>query len=286
MRAKIILNSEVVHNPEKVSDRIERYLKNLDVDFEFAFTEYRGHARDIARESDDCKLVVAVGGDGTVNEVVNGIMGFDKILYVIPLGNENNFGKSIGIPKNLEKACERLYNSEPKLVDVGKFNDRYFISSGGIGLDGEIIKNLDRVPRKFPRPFRYFYTAVSSDKKPKEMEIEFNGRKLEGEKLMVMTLNTFYVGNGMKFVPDAKIDDGMLDLLVIGDIPLAEFGINLLKVYQGKRIVHPKIEYEKIKEVYIHTKVPTYAQVDGESFENPLQEVHISICPKALRIMY
>jgi diacylglycerol kinase (ATP) len=296
MRGLLIINPEASYYTDRRFDEVKRHLEETNIDFDYVYTEYKGHARELARNSDGCELVGAVSGDGTANDVVNEIVGLDKTFFMVPFGFANDSAKSLNFSRDVEKVCDRLYKGKTIEIDVGRVMassqtdkiDRYFISSLGIGFVGELVKNLERVPDwivSFSKIPQYLYSALKlTPKESKEMVIEYDGKVIEGDKLTAIVLNTPLIG-GLELAYKAKMDDGSLDLIVVGNLSLPELYANILMVYPGWYLGYPRRLYKQAKEIHIHTE-PAYVQIDGDLLsEKPFQDIYVTACPRKLKVI-
>jgi len=191
----------VIVNPYATT--VSNRLKNLVVyalqsryEVEAVDTQAKLHATELTREAADqgYEVVVAFGGDGTVNEAANGLIGTDVPLTCLPGGSTNVFCRSLGIPRDVVDATEHLLQVadafEPRRVDVGRVNGRHFTFSSGIGLDASVVEQVDAHPRLKSRYTRWYYTYVAITQftrkylvNPPRVEVEVDGRKLEGVKI-------------------------------------------------------------------------------------------------------
>jgi YegS/Rv2252/BmrU family lipid kinase len=225
----------VIVNPyaTTVSDR----LKNLVVyalqgrySVEAVDTQARAHATQICREaaSEGYDVVVAFGGDGTVNEAANGLIGSDTPLTCLPGGSTNVFCRTLGIPNDVVDATEHLLRMadefEPRMVDTGKVNGRHFVFSAGIGLDASVVERVDSHPKLKARFGEWYYTwaAVSTLNKrylfkPPRLETTIDGRKIEGVTMVVQNSDPFtYFGTRpVRVGTDVSLDSGTLSLSVL-----------------------------------------------------------------------
>ncbi len=259
---------------------ISSLLQRLGVRFDFQYTEGVGHAIELAKDasSKGYQHVVAVGGDGTINEVANGIMASkntkDTSMGIISTGTGSDFIRSAGIPHDYVKACSCLSTGHPKPVDIGiveyhKNNipmQRYFINTAGIGFDAAVIASVEKSSKKlggtFPFVLGLLRTIITYKNKP--VTITTGNTQETKSVVSVMVANGNYAGGGMKFAPEAKLDDGLLDMLIISDMGKFELLRTFPRVYKGTHITHPKVKLIRTDNVRVDSvdKLPVYA--DGE----------------------
>ena len=145
----------------EVAKKVQTYLLKHNITSEICLTEYSGHATELAAstEKKNYDLVIAIGGDGTINEVINGLVKTDLPLAVIPSGTANVFSLEFDIPENIEKACEQIIKGNCQRIDLGKVGDKYFACMAGIGFDAYVIKHADKTLKKNWGPLSYVIVA-------------------------------------------------------------------------------------------------------------------------------
>ena len=262
---------------------VENKLKEEQIEYEVHFTKYQRHATKIVGEitSDgEEHTIVALGGDGTIGEVVTGFAHPEKVtLGVIPIGSGNDFVRGLGIPKNWEAALNAvLHSSNHKTLNLGTLTypnrKRRFAVSSGIGFDAAVchvivISKLKKFLNRLGLG-KLAYVGLSLDclyrAKPNKMTIILDDEKeLHFEKTYFATAqNLPYEGGGCKFCPDARCDDGLLDLIVIADIPKIRALPILATVMQGKHTKLKGVHLYKCKKAEIHSEVPLPVHSDGE----------------------
>jgi diacylglycerol kinase (ATP) len=261
---------------------IEEELRSLGLSFDYRFTEAPNHATALAREAVEqaYEMVVAVGGDGTVNEVVNGLMapGADKAgatLGVIITGRGSDLARTIGIPSDYTEACARLASERTMTVDLGlvtfhqegEQRQRYFVNVGGGGFDAEVAHRANRAPNFMGGTIPYLTSLVTTLLAYRNKAIELILDDQEPIRMVansVVVANCQYFGGGMKVAPGADPNDGLFDVIVIGDIDKIEFLMTVPKVYDGTHITHPQVDTYRAKRVEVHSEQDLLLQVEGE----------------------
>ena len=279
--AKVIVNPAAgASSTGRKWPRIERLLRDIGLSFDYQYTERVGHGIELARAaaSEGYGCVVAVGGDGTVNEVANGILlstgASNTALGVISTGTASDFARSAGIPRHYVSACSALTGSRRLLVDVGVMEymsegqslRRYFVNSAGIGFDAAGCVTTERLPKYFGGTFPYlvgiFRTLFGWRNIPVVLRI---GEKVEEACIFsVVVCNGFAFGGGMKMAPEASLTDSLLDAVVIGDVGKLEVLWTLPKAYKGTHVTHPKISVEKTANITVEPSERLLVHADGE----------------------
>ena len=279
---------------------IEEGLRSLGLTFDYRFTEAPNHATTLAREAveEGYETVVAVGGDGTVNEVVNGLMapGANRAgatLGVIITGRGSDLARTIGIPSDYTEACARLAGERTMTVDLGlvtfyqegEQRQRYFVNVGGGGFDAEVAHRANRAPTFMGGTIPYLTSLVTTLLAYRNKAIDLILDDQEPISMVansVVVANCQYFGGGMKVAPDADPNDGLFDVIVIGDIDKIEFLMTVPKVYDGTHITHPQVDTYRARRVEVRSEQDLLLQVEGEVCgHTPLT---FDIIPSALQI--
>jgi YegS/Rv2252/BmrU family lipid kinase len=298
IHAKIIVNP--VAGVNKATFRqwphIRSLLRESGLSFDYQYTEGAGHASELARlaASDGYRFLVAVGGDGTINEVANGLLDSanagDTTLGIVSTGTGNDFIKSMGIPPDYINACKQVVGTHRSLIDVGLVEyrqngqkvSRYFINSAGVGFDAEVADGAKHVPAFLGNtvPFVMSLLKTLPTYRNKDVRLNIDGRQETRRVLSVVVSNGAYFGGGMRIAPEAELGDRHLDVITIGDVGKIELLQVFPRVYKGTHITHPKVRMEKAERITIECDRRILLQADGELLgEGP---VTFQILPAAL----
>ncbi|SHM17938.1 lipid kinase, YegS/Rv2252/BmrU family [Caldanaerovirga acetigignens] len=259
----------------------------IDIPYEFAITKGPGHATDIAIEAvkTGYKKIVAVGGDGTVREVVQALAYSESLLGVIPAGTGNDFIRSVGIPRKPEKALEIIKNGSVSCIDLLKAGGNFFVNVVGAGLDAEVADAVNKSMRLFNGTITYVAQLIKvlTFYAPKDVIIEIDGNTMKRRAWLVSVGNAKYYGSGMMICPDARVDDGFLDVCIVNELSKAELLRFLPRVFSGKHKNHPAYEVIKGKKVKIEFTPCAKVHADGDVIGNT--PVEFSVEPGALKVM-
>lgn len=285
----------LIVNPEagsrttmKALPDIERLLRDRNMDYEFHFTKEPGHATELVREiGSEFDVIVSVGGDGTINEIINGMPEIDKPMGILPIGTGNDFARSCSMkPGDLEAAVETLLAHDVKEIDTGVANGRRFVNVMGLGFEGRANDIGKMLPFLHGTP-KYLIaiggTYLTYRKMP--LKIKFNDVEID-EKVFLMSIgNGWNVGGGLQLTPKAKLDDGMFDICYIQNITRWRILQVFAKLYDGTIDQVEEYESYQTKELHIVSDRPIPAHVDGEAFDPVQTEFKVSIIPKAVKII-
>ncbi len=261
------LKTRVIVNPESNRGRtrkrwgeIREGLRHFVREFKYDFTEKPLHATDLARQAikDGTELVIGVGGDGTMNEIANGfyedrrMINPEATLGLVPSGTGCDLIKSLSIPAGLKGALQVITDAPSVRMDVGRVryrtnegleDDRFFLNIADFGLGGEVVREVTerRLQRKASSYVRCLVTTMARYKN-KRVRIRVDGENLpDGEYLIGAIANGRIFGKGMKVAPDARLDDGLFDAVLIRGFRFLEFCRHGWKLMNGSHVTHPKV---------------------------------------------
>lgn len=224
-----------------------------------------GDARRLAAEAvaAGCRTVIAAGGDGTVNEVVNGLAGSDAALGILPVGTMNVFAAELGLPANLEKAWELIVARQTRAVDLIDANGQVFIQLAGVGLDAQIVQATSRSLKKNFGPLSYVISAAQiAAQKPPRLLVEHDGQTREGS--FVLLGNGRFYGGPVTFFKDARVDDGLIDVLIFKNLGYLDIVRYLGTVFMGKHTELEDVEYFQTTELRVSSDEAVPVETDGE----------------------
>ena len=228
-----------------------------------------GTAIAAARAHAGVDVVIAVGGDGTVNEIVNGLDGYDTPLGIIPLGTANDFARQVGIPADADHAMDVVLQKTPVRVDTLSMNGRRFLNVSSGGMAAEATAETPSEAKASLGPVAYAITGMRklADFESRHMRFEADGFAFDGEVLLFTVGNARSTGAGTLVAPRASITDGLLDLCVVEAMPRRDFARVALAMKKGEHLEHDGVRYVQLREVRIEADEPTSVNVDGEHSE-------------------
>ena len=258
-------------------------------------SERPGQLTELAREAAaNASLLVAVGGDGTVNEVVNGIAGLDVELAVIPRGTGWDFVRTYGIPRKLEAAVEVALHGRTREIDLGRArylgwngsrSESLFANVASAGMSGAIAKRANETSKALGGKVSYAWATFSvfSRWRSGEVTVRVDGEERRGRMHDVIVANGRWHGGGMKLAPDAEPDDGLFDVVSIGDVTKRDLVMTMPKIYRGTHLPHPRAEAFRGRVVTVETDEPVPVELDGE--QPGTTPARFEVLPGALRLM-
>lgn len=260
----------VIVNPSAHSEKAQQSLdmiKRLATGTNIRFTAGAGDARKLAREAAlaGASTVVACGGDGTVSEVANGLAGTATALGVMPLGTMNVFSKEFAIPAELEAAWRIIEAGVTREIDLPDANGAHFIQLAGVGLDAQVVKETTWESKKRLGPLSYIISAANvAARKPPVLRVETDDEIREGS--FVLIGNGRYYGAKLVLFPDARPDDGRLDVIIFKNLGYFDIARYIGGVLLGQHLDLDDVEYFQTSELRVTCETPVPVELDGELF--------------------
>lgn len=297
MKSKMLIIANPAAGANKASKIIplvEEILKKKGLDYVLEITRCKGDETGIARDGikKGFKLITALGGDGTVNQVVNGIMGSGVTLGIIPAGTGSDLVKTLNIPVKTEDAVDVFLNGKEHLIDIGEIKgktwdeNRYFINIAGIGIDAVTVKELEYAKTIFKGKLAYFYALFRALKKYRGLTLKIRMKDINISVLAYLTAvaNGRFFGGGFKITPDADTADGLLDICIVEKVGIIKTLLSLSKVIKGSHAKIPEVRMFRADNIIISSDSPMPVEIDGEVAEDDT-EFSFKINPKALKVM-
>ena len=215
----------------------------------------------------DYNYVLVAGGDGTVDSVVNAMMnrGIDLPIGILPVGTANDFGKFIGIPSDVTKACNQILESEPKAVDIGKINDKYFINVASSGLFTDVSQKTDLNLKNTIGKLAYYLKGIEEIPNFRRLKVHLKSKEVDfdGEMYLILVFNGQTAGN-FKLATRADVNDGYLDVIMIKAVPIIEILPLFIKILKGEHLDSDKVIYFKTEDIFIESEEDIVVDIDGE----------------------
>ena len=286
---------------------VKRLIQKITHEFDgyhntIALTHYAKHAVKIAQEAvlNEFEFLISVGGDGTLNECLNGMMSTSvpnnklPILGMLQCGSANDFSKSLGLKNNLSELKEMIaHHTQPK-IDIGKIKldsepDRihYFINIAGLGLGPEVVKLMDRKNQVLGSLFSYVKAILQSFMNYEKKQVRCVGDNWEwsGGLLQLAIGNGKYFGDSICVCPDAEIDDGLFHVSLFGDLSIRDYLKNFIRLRKGEKIIHPDAHYHTSKEIRIDVTGGDACGIEGDGEYKGTAPATITVIPKAIHFL-
>jgi len=263
-------NTIVILNPAARSERARRWRSRVETVARGATicaTSRSGEAESMARHAaaEGFEIIVAAGGDGTVNEVVNGIAGTSAALGLLPMGTMNVFATELGLPATNLALCWKIIQAQhTRLVDLPRANNKHFVQLAGVGLDAQVVKETSLTFKRSFGPLSYLVSAAQiAARRPPRLLIE-SGNAVTDEGSFVLVGNGRLYGGPFPFFKHALIDDGLLDVVVFKQLGYLEIIKYLQNVLFSSEIRLPEVEYFQTKQLRVSSEEDVPVEIDGE----------------------
>ena len=272
-------------SPSRIIRWIDEYWMDSGVAYEVLKTGHRGHATELARAAVDAgvDMVVACGGDGTINEIGQTLVSTDTVLGVVPAGSGNGFARNMNISLNQRKAVAALRNPRLVKIDAGKINEYFFFNVAGAGLDAIISEAFDEFRLRGPVP--YFYVGVREyfRYRPLRAEIHLPDRKIQRSPILLSFANLPQFGVGATIAPNALPADGLLQVCVLNPVRLQRAIVNLPKLFNGRIDQLPELEIFPATRVIIHRPEAAPIHTDGDPHPGDAL-ITVQVFPQSLNL--
>lgn len=267
---------------------LRQKLLDRHIPFHLQFSESAEHVTHLARqaEGEGCNLIVACGGDGTVHYALQSMVGSRCALGIIPMGTGNDIPVNLGIPENLDSACDLLLKGQVRQMDVIQINSAaYMAGVGGVGFDSEVNAIANKLKCFLKGKAAYVFPVLlkTITYRAKEIALRLDNENLRGPVLMVAFGNIKSYGKGMQITPLAESDDGLLDICWIDPVSTFRLYRVFPTVFAGKHIEMPEVHYYRTTRARVESSVPMDLYGDGE-FLCPTPFT-LRVIPQALRVL-
>ncbi|MGY8988304.1 MAG: diacylglycerol/lipid kinase family protein [Flavobacteriales bacterium] len=284
MKTKFIVNPISGTGKQKnINQLIDKFIDKEKFEYDISFTERHLHAKEIAKQAvkDNYELLIAVGGDGTVNEISSELIGTDVSLGIIPTGSGNGFAFHFGIDKKIKNAILQINKSKVKIVDSCNANGISFVNISGIGFDAHIANLFtNKTERGFSNYIKLIYKELKYQ--ARDYTIKYDGKTENINALLISFANATQYGNNFQISPNSKIDDGLIDFVILKDIPRWKVPQILLKIAKGTSYLSKYIRIIQTDKMTIISN-ENVIHLDGEPTKIN-GELTIKVNPKSLKI--
>ncbi len=272
----------------KLIASIAETFRKKNAAFDLDFTKGPGDAARIARESGgEFDAIVVIGGDGSINDILPGMLFSERPLGIVPAGSGNDFVKTLNISGGLERAVDIILQGETRVVDVGKINERFFANGIGIGFDAAVNRASYAINHSKRGLLLYICAFARTVGKydPVMLKITLNGKTFDQDTFLLTVGNGTTVGGGFRLTPYARIDDALLDVTIVRPLSLPVLFWHLPKIFLGtiKKVKYAALH--RTDRLCVETTVPVPVHLDGEIYTGSAIRFDIEIVPRALTVI-
>lgn len=255
-----------VDRVKALQDLIDKYLDQSKYIPELAYTQYAKHGTEMAREAagKGFKIIVAVGGDGSVNDIIAGIYGTDATLAIIPKGSGNGLARSLRIPLDPALAIGLINKGHKATIDLGKADDRIFVSNAGVGFDALVARKFAKSNRRGMAIYSWIVTKYLWMYKEWKWDIEVDGKSMKEKAFILTVANAAQFGYNFKIAPLADLQDGLFDIVIIKKYPKILGAFIAIRAFRGTLMKSKYVLHFKGKKVTIRHPQLSLLQMDGD----------------------
>lgn len=252
----------------------------------FSFTEYVGHAAEIAEEAanKNFDIIVAVGGDGTINEIASKVMQQQKILGIIPFGSGNGLARFLKIPMHTAKAIQVINQMNVMQIDTGTFNDKYFFNMAGMGFDAHISSVFVGNKKRGLSGYLKLGLKEMMNYKPETYHLKIDGESYTRKAFVVSVANSSQYGNNAHVSPQASVTDGLLDVCIVKSFPLYKIPLLAYQMLNASTDQSDMVEIIRGKDIHITRQEGAAIHIDGEPYFMG-KEINVTISPLSLNVI-
>lgn len=265
---------EIIANPiagggksARALEIVKKILDTEDKAYSIHWTQFPGHGEEIAAELEPrSETIVAIGGDGTVMEVLNGVESPETKVGIIPAGMGNDLARCLGIPEEVSQATEVLINGERVPIDLGDDDGKLF-NFMGVGFPADVVRNVENIRNGFTRGKPVYLLGLLrsiGSLSAYDIKLEVDGELKTRKASAVFVASCRYTGGGIDLIPHADYRDGLLDVAIIKEVGRMELVMALRKVYSGNHVNHPKIEFFRGRSVSLKSRDSLPEMLDGD----------------------
>lgn len=294
MKVKIILNPYANRwGAQKQAEAIRSAAQNANLDFDLTITEKRLQGSQLAKEAThgDYQAIIAAGGDGTINEVVNGLINASDDtptlpLGILPIGTGNDLNDMVGLPRNIDEIMTIIANGKTRQIDAGRVNDRYFHNNCALAMEPMVTLENEKMTR-LSGNIRYIAALLKSLLKLQawDMKITWDDGEFVGPTLLLSVCNGPRTGGQFMMAPGAKFDDGLFNFIHAPDLPMIQVLGILPRLFSGTHINHPKVSHLQTTRLTIESNPGTPIHTDGEIIAESATRIEYEILPGKLTLL-
>ena len=266
----LIINKYAGHKDgARAVDLVIPYLRKNNSLVEYSFTNYPGHAKELAEKAvaDKYDLIVAVGGDGTVNEVAQALVGKGTPMGIIPMGSGNGLARELGISMNIKKSRKTLNYGKNIELDVCKLDQQRFLCTSGIGFDAMIAHKMSQASSRGFMKYVQLVIRESISFRPIKVKMTIDGKTFENSVFLITFANASQFGNNAYIAPQASMTDGLIDVVIVNRFLKIWIPFFAVALFSGKITWLPFVECYKARQIDIEMADTTYFHFDGEPGE-------------------
>ncbi|MDR1379859.1 MAG: diacylglycerol kinase family lipid kinase [Tannerella sp.] len=275
-----------IGSKDKIPDMIASYGLERGIPVHIGYTEYAGHARKLALKAMDggADCVIAVGGDGTVNEVARNLLNTDVVLGIIPKGSGNGLARDLNIPMDARSAVDVIFSGHTSVIDACRANERVFFCTCGVGFDATVSREFAKEKRRGSLTYAKDIVENYLNYRPEVYELNINNHIMREKAFLITCANASQYGNNAYIAPNADINDGKIDVTILSPFSTLDIGPLALQLFTKTIDKHSKIKTFRTREAQILRQKAGVMHIDGEPVMEP-EEINVSVIRSAIRVL-
>ena len=265
---------------------IKKFIDETKFDIDIAYTEYAGHAEEIAKHSaeEGIDIVAIAGGDGSVNEVSRALKFTNTAMAIIPIGSGNGVARKLNIPLKVKKALKLINTGITKRIDGGEVNGEFFLMSPGIGFDAAMLQNFDKFEMRGVWGYLKSLFQTSKTFKAFDIMVNIDGKEIREKAFSILLSNIGELGYGIRFDKTARVDDGLLELVIMKEFPKWKVLWYVFVAFFGNPAKSKILDIYKYKKMNAEISSPQYLQVDGD-YKKQVNSVESHIIERVVKVL-
>lgn len=248
--------------------RLECFLEEEGIPYHYAISEDEDHLIVLAKQAavNPGAIVAGVGGDGTLSLIATAIHNTDAVLGIIPAGTGNDFARTFAIPSDPTQSCRVLLEGKTIPLDLGRLNGKFFFNVVGAGLDAEVVADANRMFKRISGSLGYMFALLKQLMffRPHGMSVTVDGQRFDTEAWLVTVANAKFYGGGMKVAPDADPQDGLAEVVIVGNLHRLQFIRLFPLVYRGNHVHHAAVRVLRGANISVECEQPLFVHADGD----------------------
>lgn len=271
---------------KKIEKAVETLLDKCKFDYQISYTSYSHHATAISLAAvlNRFDIVVAVGGDGSINDCVKGLVSTDVSLAIIPTGSGNGLARCLNIPLSVEDAIRTINSLKTTKIDCIRLNENIYASIAGVGFDALIAKEFEKTHTRGFQPYLKLVIQNYPQYKQHTYNLTIDGKQIETQALFISFANSNQFGFNTEIAPKASLEDGLIDVIIVKKPPLPMLPLMAQQLFLHNFDRSMYVETYQAREIILHNDSTIGVNIDGE-YKEYTSDLHFDIIPKSLNII-
>lgn len=271
---------------KQLDNLLKNNLDNSKFTYVIKFTEYGGHATELSHSAiKNNDIIVAVGGDGTVNEVARGLINSNRVMGIIPVGSGNGLARHLKLSMRLSESIKILNKLDIEKIDTAEINGECFVNVAGVGFDAHVAHLYANRSKRGPIPYAKLMTTEFNKYKPVDYKVSIDGESYDLPAFLISFANSSQFGNNAYISPEALINDGLIDVCMMKGFPIVDAGTLAVQLFNKRMNKSKYMRIVRGKNIVIESESKIKGHIDGEPIDFP-NRIEVNIKPSSLKIIH